>query len=190
MAIYGGGAVSDDSGRSDICTPGAARASLYGGAGDSSDRMLGRCDRSEAVGWLRTEGLRTEPEADERPPIRSSASKLNTRRCRAHLLPRGSSLDAAEDESLLRLRRANIKNAIMRPRPINVMGTATAACNPGEHEIPLHCFASEKMADDPLVAAAAGVTGEVKVVLSVEPVGEDADPDEVFVDSAPTALIR
>lgn len=164
--------MSDESGRSDICGFPAARASLYGGAGDSSDLTLGWCDRSEVtegcdlpVGWLRT-----EPAVDEWPPIKSSASKLNTRRCRAHLLPRGSPpVEAADlESSCLRLLRAKMMNAIMQPRQIRTTGTATAACLPAEHDIPLHCFCSERTAEDPAVEAAAGL---VKDVLSVE--GED-----------------
>jgi hypothetical protein len=49
LAIYGGGAVSCESGRSDICGFPPARASLYGGAGDSSDLTLGWCDRSDVT---------------------------------------------------------------------------------------------------------------------------------------------
>ncbi len=49
LATYGGGAVSCDSGRCDICMPDAAMTARYGGAGDSSDRTLGRCDRCDAT---------------------------------------------------------------------------------------------------------------------------------------------
>jgi hypothetical protein len=163
--------VNCDSGRIAICIPLAARASLYGGAGDSSDRTLGWCERRDVcegcdlvVGWLRTDVA-----LDERPPIKSSASKLKTRRCLAHLLPRGSPFEAADSESSLLLLRANMTNAIIMPRPINATGTATAACTPGEH-IPLHDFASETTSAA-LVVVEAGA-GEVKDVLNVEPVGD------------------
>lgn len=192
--MYGGGAVNCDSGRIAICIPLAARASLYGGAGDSSDRILGWCERRDVcegcdlvVGWLRTDVA-----LDERPPTKSSASKLKTRRCLAHLLPRGSPFEAADSESLLLLLRANIINAIIMPRPINVTGTATAACTPGEH-IPVHDFTSESTAAAPLVAEAAA--GEVKDVLNVEPVGDvieleivELDATRVF-DVAPAVVV-
>lgn len=197
-AMYGGGAVSCESGRIAICTPPAASASLYGGAGDSSDRTLGCSERSDVCeGCDRAVGLlRTDVALEERPPIKSSASKLKTRRCLAHLLPRGSPLETVDDESLLRLRRANIMNAIMRPRPIKVIGTATAACFPGEQDMPLHDFDSERTADNPLVAEAAAA--DVKDVLSVELVGDvieeyrdvDSDSARVFdVEDAASGTI-
>lgn len=126
--------------------------------------------------------LRNDVALDERPPIRSSASKLKTRRCRAHLLPRGSPLEAADSESLLLLRRANMMSAIMMPKPINVTGTATAACIPGEH-MPVHDFASERTPVEPPVEEAAA--GDVKDVVNVELVGEFIELDA----AAPAPLL-
>ncbi len=85
-----------------------------------------------------------------------------------------------------------MRKATITPRLISVMGTATAACSPGEHEIPLHCFASARMEGDVLEAAAAG---EVMDVLTIEPVGDAIDdpaPDvfevpRLFVDAAETS---
>lgn len=83
-------------------------------------------------------------------------------------------------------------NAIMMPRPINVTGTATAACTPGEHN-PVHDFASERTPGASLVAEAAA--GEVKDVFNVEAVEEVMDVEMVGpeatrgLDVAPAVLV-
>jgi len=75
--------------------------------------------------------LRTLFVLEDRPPIRSSASKENARKCLVHLFP-----CPFFDTSRVPLRlflRARTKNS-KRPRPTKTIGTAIAAFKPGEQD--------------------------------------------------------
>ena len=112
----------------------------------------------ETVAALRTLGsrLRRLLELEKRPPMSSSASNENARRCLVHfILPAfGGVFPENTAPARFLLRRAQQKNKNIAAMAATTTGTATAACRADEQEMLLHDDFSD-MGTAPLVLLAA-----------------------------------
>lgn len=206
-AGYGGGAVATESGRGNgslvdnEARPAAmgmvegawvcVTASRYGGATSSSTLwMLGVAlwaDRAP-LRWLPVSLLRRLLLLENRPPISSSASNENMRRCRDHFfgnLCRFSDIEAGADCRLFRRRRQKKASATMSKDPTTT-GTAIAACSPGLHDIllqdvsaldgfsPLEALLTPELVDSGTAAAVVCEVGDVVEEMGVDDVGVES----------------